>query len=65
MAALADEYAPYHRILPNGRFVNEPANLPHMIPHLAKALDLDAVQLAEALNHNSFCLFGSLMRPNT
>ncbi len=59
---VAAEYGPYHRILPNGRWVNEPANLPHMIPHLARVLELDAVQLAEALNHNSFCLFGSLMR---
>jgi len=55
-------YGPYQRFLECGKTVNEPANLPHLLPGVARTLQIDAERLAEIINHNSLCLFGALIR---
>jgi TatD DNase family protein len=55
-------YGPYQRILEHGKTVNEPANLPHLLPGVARTLQIDPERLAEVINHNSLCLFGALIR---
>ncbi len=55
-------YGPYQRILEHGKTVNEPANLPHLLPGVARAMQIEPDRLASAINHNSLCLFGPLIR---
>lgn len=55
-------HGPYQRILAHGKTVNEPANLPHLLPGVAQTLQIAPERLAEVINHNSLCLFGALIR---
>ena len=57
-----DRMGPYVHIGPEGRMINEPANLPHIFRALAPLLALEQDQLAQALGHNAMCLLGVLMR---
>jgi len=61
-AAPPAAHGPYQRILAPGKIVNEPANLPHLLPGVAQTLQIAPERLAEIINHNSLCLFGALVR---
>ena len=55
-------HGPYQRTLAPGKTINEPANLPHLLPGVAQTLQVEPERLAEIINHNSLCLFGTLIR---